>query len=211
INAALDIDLAGAHAVLTGAQCNPDVFDIDVWTDLLTASLTGSAHVKGDIAGKVSLLGIGLVDVIVPVDFDITVGASAFKPAATSPEHVQLSYPPLEYGDYVSVGSGDIVLPDATVTMTEGTLAVGNVTVKVLGVPVTVPTADLLGVVNPVIAGLLSPTGALTTRLLPLVQPLVDKVNDILVQVNEALGLNLGGADVYAMKAPTCNAPKLQG
>ena len=212
INASLNISLAGARAELTeDVTCDPDVFEVDVWTHLLNASLTGSAHIGGEIAAKVNVLGIGLVDVIVPVDFDITVGASAFKPAATEPQHVTLSYPPLNYGDHVSVGSGDVVLPDVSVSMTDGTLRVGNVTVKVLGIPVTIPTRDLLGAVNPVIAELLSPTGALFTRLVPLIQPLADKINDILVDLNSALGLNLGGADVYAIRQATCDEPRLRG
>ncbi len=122
-----------------------------------------------------------------------------------------LSYPPLSYGDHVSVGSGDIVLPDVTVTQTNGTLQVGNVVVKVLGIPTTVPTASLLALVTPVIDELVTPAGALSTRILPLVQPVADKVNDILVQLNEALGMNLGGADVYGLEESTCGAPKLGG
>jgi hypothetical protein len=167
--------------------------------------------VKGDISGKVSLLGIGLVDVVVPVDFDISVSASAFKPAATAPTHVTLSYPPMNYGDHISVGSGDLVLPDVKVTETAGTLQVGNVTVKVLGIPITVPTADLLAMVTPVINNLMTPTGALSTRILPLVQPVADKINDILVELNESLGMNLGGADVYGLKESTCGSPQLRG
>lgn len=207
----LNVDLAGARAALTDSSCDPDVFEVDVWTNLLTASLTASAHVKGDISGKVNLLGIGLVDVVVPVDFGITIGASAFKPAATAPTHVTLSYPPLGYGDHVSVGSGDLVLPDVTITETPGTLRVGDVTAKVLGVPTTVPTADLLALVTPVINNLLTPTGALSTRILPLVQPVADKVNDILVQLNASLGMNLGGADVYGLEESTCGSPQLRG
>lgn len=216
ISLSLNVDLAGARAVLTSASCNPDVFDIDVWTNLLTASLTGTAYVGGEITGTVDLGLLGVVDVKVPVTFGVTVSASAFEPAATEPEHVQLSYPPLNYGDYVSVGSGDVVLPDASVTLAPGTLDIEPVSVEVenaLGVKVTVqvPQALLDGVVNPVIANLLAPTGALVDRFVPIVQPLVDKINDILVQLNAALGMNLGGADVYAMEAPTCNAPKLAG
>ena len=211
LNLALNVNLAGARAVLTDSSCDPDVFDIDVWTNLLTGSLTASAHVKGTIAGNVSLVGIGLVAVVVPVDFDITVGASFFKPAATVPEHVTLSYPPLNWGDHVSVGSGDLVLPDVNVTQTAGTLQVGNVTVSVLGLPVTVPTATLLGMVTPVIENLVSPTGALYARVVPLVQPVASKVNQILLKLNEALGMNLGGADVYGLEESICGAPKLAG
>jgi hypothetical protein len=81
----------------------------------------------------------------------------------------------------------------------------------VLGIPITVPTASLLAMVTPVIDNLMTPTGALSTRLLPLVQPVADKVNDILVELNESLGMNLGGADVYGLKESTCGSPQLRG
>jgi hypothetical protein len=88
---------------------------------------------------------------------------------------------------------------------------VGPVTVNVLGLPVLVPTGDLLALVNPVIDNLLSPTGALTDKIAPIVDPLIDKVNAILVQLNEALGINLAGADAYAAEYAMCNSPRLRG
>jgi hypothetical protein len=109
------------------------------------------------------------------------------------------------------VGSGDLVLPNVTITQKAGTLVVGPVTVNVLGIPISVDTGTLLGLVNPVIAGLMAPGGALVTRIVPIVQPLVDKVNGILLQLNTALGLNLGGADVYPLRYPTCTSPSLYG
>jgi bacterioferritin (cytochrome b1) len=43
------------------------------------------------------------------------------------------------------------------------------------------------------------------------VDPLIDKVNAILVQLNEALGINLAGADAYAAEYAMCNSPRLRG
>ena len=203
----LNVQLAGAHGRMTDAKCDPDVFDFDVWTDLATLSLTGSARVKGSISATV--LGVAGVDI--PVQWDISVAATANKPAETTPAHGQISIPPSTYDDHYPVGSGDLVLPNVSVTMKAGTLIISPVTVSVLGIPITVNASDLLGLVTPVIDGLLSPTGALVTRIVPIVQPVVDKVNGILVQLNNALGMNLGGADVYPLPYPSCNSPSLYG
>jgi hypothetical protein len=85
------------------------------------------------------------------------------------------------------------------------------VTVTVLALPVQVSLSLLTDAVTPVIDSLMTPTGALVTRLVPIIQPVVDKVNGILVQLNAALGMNLGGADVYGLEAPACNTPALHG
>lgn len=207
IDLSLNVQLAGAHGRLTSASCDPDVFDFDVWTNLMTLSLAGSATVKGSISATV----LGLANTDIPVQFNISVAATANQPASTNPTHGQLSIPPKTYADFFSVGSGDHVLPNVSVTMAPGTLVVGPLTVSVLGIPVTVPTQDLLALVNPVISDLFTPTGALVTRIVPIVQPLVDKVNGILMQLNTALGMNLGGADVYPLPVPQCNQPSLHG
>lgn len=212
LNLELDVDLAGAHAVLASATCDPDVFAVDVWTNLLRASITASAHVSGEIAGVIDLGILGKVGVEVPVSFGITVGASASRPAASQPTRVELSYPPLTYGEQVPVPADDFVLPDVSITMTEGTLDIANPLIVKAGlVEVPVSLALLRGVVDPVLNSLLSPTGALVTKIEPLVQPVIDKVNDILVQLNKALGMNLSGADVYGLEESTCGSPRLRG
>jgi hypothetical protein len=204
---ALNAQVAGAHGHITNTTCDPDVFDFDIWTDLATMSLTGQVTVKGSISATV----LGLANVDIPVQFGVTVSSSTFKPAATAPVHGQLSIPPQTYADHVEVGPGDLILPHVTFSVTPSTLQVGPVTVNILGIPVVVPTGDLLSAVNPVIAALLSPTGALVGRIEPLVTPIVDKVNGILKQLNEALGMNLGGADVYGLPRPICDSPRLVG
>jgi uncharacterized membrane protein len=203
----LNAQVAGAHGHLTNTSCDPDVFDFDIWTDLATMSLTGQVTVKGDISATV----LGLANTQIPVQFGVTVSSSTFKPAGTAPVHGQLSIPPQTYADHVEVGPGDLILPSVSFTVTPGTLVVGPLTVSILGIPIVVPTADLLALVNPVITALLSPTGALVDRIEPLVTPIVNKINGILVQLNEALGMNLGGADVYGLPTPLCGEPRLSG
>lgn len=207
VNLHLNAQLAGARGRLTGASCDPDVFDFDVWTDLVTLSIDGSVRIKGAIDVSVSILGLGLRVVSVPVSFDVSVAATANNPAETTPVHGQLVIPPATYADPYQVGSGDLVLPNVSVTRISGSLVVEPV--SVLGIPLDVSL--LTGLVTPIIDGLLTPTGAVANRIVPLVQPVVNKVNDILVQLNTALGMNLGGADVYGLPEPTCNRPELHG
>jgi hypothetical protein len=201
------VQIAGARGQLTDVTCNPDVFDFDIWTGLATLSLAGSESVKGSISATV----LGITGVDIPVQFGINVAAYTYEPASTTPAHRQLSIPPQSYDDAVSVGSGDLVLPNVGISVAPGTLTVGPVTVNVLGLPVVVPTEDLLALVNPVIDGLMSPTGALVERIVPIVQPVVAKVNGILVQLSEALGMNLAGADAYALRYAMCESPRLRG
>lgn len=204
----LDVDLAGARGRLTSLACNPDVFDVDVWTDLAKANLSGIAQVAGSVKTTV----MGVAGTTVPIKFSIQVIADASKPATVAPAHGQLAVPPRTYADWVEVGSGNHVLPHVTVSVVPGSLEiVGNVTVSVLGLPVIVPTGDLLATVTPIITPLVAGLGAPTAKIGSVANPLVDKVNGIIAQLSTGLGLNVGGADVYGVPHPECQSPVLRG
>jgi hypothetical protein len=51
----------------------------------------------------------------------------------------------------------------------------------------------------------------LTSRVNPLVGPLIDKLNGILTALDTGLGVNLAGADLYGLPYPNCQTPVLRG
>lgn len=202
----LDANLAGARAKLREVSCNPDTFDIDVWSELASLSLTGQVH----LAGTVALNLLGVAGVSVPIKLDLAVTASTSNPAA-GPTPTQIKIPPMTYDDHATVGSADQTLPQLNVSIVPGTLQViGNVTVKVLGIPVVVPTGDILSALNPVLLPLVAGLAG-TGRIGSVVNPLIDKLNVIVGQLSSGLGLNLGGADVWGLPTPNCRTPVLRG
>lgn len=208
INLNLNVDLAGAHGHLTSTTCTPDDFKADIWTELANASLTGSAHLEGSVS--VSLLGLAAV--AVPVKLDIAISSQIANPAATTAQSAEMKIPPSAYGDHISVGSRGPVLPQVSVSITPGSLQVGNVTVTVLGVPVTVPTATVLSTVTSALAPVISALGSATGAIGVLIDPLINKVNSqVLGPLLSGLGINVPGADFYPRPTPSCNLPKLVG
>jgi uncharacterized membrane protein len=206
VNLAVAIELAGAHGSLTDVACDPDTFDVDVSSELARASVTGSAYIKGEV--KVSLLG---VVTSVPIQFKIAVAGSTYQPASVTPMHGQLAIPPKTYDDKIEVGSGNHTIPHVSVTIDGPIQVLGNVTVKlpVTGLTVVVPTGDVLNVVTPVVSPLVSALGG-TGRIGAVADPLVDKLNTIIAQLNTGLGLTVGGADVYGLPYPNCQSPVLR-
>lgn len=208
IDLGVNASLAGARGKLTSVSCNPDTFDADIWTDLAQASVTGSGYVKGDV--KVTLLGVAGVDV--PIRFKLAIGASATQNATPlgSPAHGQIAIPPKTYSDHTEVGSGPLQMPQLTVTIDGPIQVLGDVTVSVAGVPVVVPTSDVLAAVTPVVTPLVTGLAG-SGRIGSVAQPLVDQVNTILAQLSTGLGLNVAGADLYGLPYPNCQSPVLRG
>lgn len=208
VNLGIDVNLAEARGRLTSISCNPDTFDADVWTALSRASVTGSAYIKGDV--KVTLLGVAGVNV--PIRFKIKIAADAFQSAtpAGAPAHGQIAIPPKTYDDHTEVGAGPLRMPQVSVTIDGPIEVLGNVTVSVLGIPVVVPTGDVLSAVTPVVTPLVSGLAG-AGRIGAVANPLVDKINVILEQLSTGLGLNVGGADLYGLPFPNCQSPVLRG
>jgi uncharacterized membrane protein len=215
INLGVNLSLAGARGHLTSIACNPDTFDVDVLTDLATLSVDGRVNLDGTVAiPKTSVAGIldpvtySLLPSIlnVAVTFKANVSSGASTPAATAPAHGTVTIPPMTYDDHTEVGAGNHVLPYPTVTVDPTTV---SASVSIAGLNLSLLTSAVL-------APLVMPTldlsePVLTSRVNPLVGPLIDKLNGILTALDTGLGLNVGGADIYGLPYPNCQTPVLRG
>lgn len=195
----LDAQLAGATGRLLGATCQPDTFDVEVTTEMIRLNLEGRAYLEGTVRVQLSLLSV----VDIPVRFEVVARSAASRPAG-SPTTAHLALPPMTYDQHVEVGSGPYALPNLTFALDPASVQVD---------------ASVLGLLN------LSLSSA-TTLVTPTLQQvavtlgnraavdgnaLVTKVNTILSQLSTALGLNVAGADVYALPYPNCQTPVLRG
>jgi uncharacterized membrane protein len=210
----VNVDIAGARGRLTDISCNPDVFKGEIWTDLVSMDVNGVIHLEGNIKVDKSLLpssvGSGLLGLLpsvldVKVKFTAVVNTSASRPPSATATPVELSMPPNTYDDHVSVGSGSHALPHVTVGIDETSL---ETSVSILGL-------DLSPLTDAVLEPLVMPTlnlaaPVLTDRVAPLVNPLIDKVNGIVGELGNMLGLNIGGADFYGLPYPNCQTPVIR-
>lgn len=215
INLGVNINLAGAKGHLTSIACDPDTFDVDVLTNLATLSVDGRINLDGTVAvSKTSVQGIldpvtylALPPVLnVAVTFKANVSSGASTPAATTPSHGTVTIPPMTYDDHTEVGAGNHALPYPTVTVDPTTV---TASVSIAGLNLSLLT-------NAVLAPLVMPTlnlsePVLTSRVNPLVGPLIDKLNGILVALDTGLGINVAGADLYGLPYPNCQTPVLRG
>ena len=215
INLGINLNLAGAKGHLTSIACNPDTFDVDVLTDLATLSVDGRINLDGTVAvPKTSVAGIldpvtySLLPSIlnVAVTFKANVSAGASTPAATAPAHGTVTIPPMTYDDHTEVGAGNHALPYPTVTVDQTTV---STSISIAGLNLSLLT-------NAVLTPLVMPTlnlsqPVLTSRVNPLVGPLIDKLNSILTALDTGLGINVAGADVYGLPYPNCQTPVLRG
>lgn len=216
IDLGIDIDIAGGHGHLTDVSCDPVSFKADIWTDLVTMDVDGVLRVEGELKVPTSLLGLSLPlslvypsQVTVAVAFDAVVSAVANKPASAGPTPVELAMPPNTYDDHVEVGSGANTLPQVTVGIDESSLSLQVKTGTVLD-------PYLSGLSSTVLRAAVQPTldvalPTITSRVGPLVNPVIDKLNDVVAQLSAVTGLNIGGADFYGLPYPNCQTPVLRG
>jgi uncharacterized membrane protein len=202
----LDTFLAGAHGQLTDVACSPDTFDADIWAELTRLNLTGHLLLDGTVKVDLTVLGVPLVGVSVPVRFRIDVTADASQPDATVPSSVTYQVPPLAYGDPLAA-SGSAVLPHVSLAIDSSSIQIDPVTVKVLLTNVTLTAGDLLASVTPLLNTALTLVG---NTVSPLVNPLVDNVNVYLGELADGLGIAVPGADFYGLPYPQCNSPRLR-
>jgi hypothetical protein len=215
INLGIDLSLAGARGRLTSIACTPDTFDVDVWSDLATLNVDGRIHLDGTVAvPKTSVAGIldPLTYSLLPsmlnvaVVFDASVVANASAAATATPAHGTVTIPPMTYDDHAEVGAGSHTLPYPTVSVDQTSV---QTSISIAGLNLSLLT-------NAVLKPLVMPTlnlsePVLTSRVNPLVGPLIDKLNGILTALDTGLGLNVAGADVYGLPFPDCQSPVLRG
>jgi hypothetical protein len=142
----------------------------------------------------------------VAVTFKANVSAGASTPASAAPAHGTVTIPPMTYNDHTEVGAGNHALPYPTVTVDPTTV---TASVSIAGLNLSLLTnAVLTPLVMPTL-NLSEPT--LTSRVNPLVGPLIDKLNGILLALDTGLGINVAGADLYGLPYPNCQTPVLRG
>ncbi|WP_418063560.1 hypothetical protein [Pimelobacter simplex] len=216
MNVNLSVDLGAAEALLTEVHCNaagPDYVRAKLSSSVLGAtnlSVSLGAHVlvtvpllgSGGLLGQIlNLLGLGslLNPPEIKLDTGLSLGASS--PGATNFSKDLVLPIPGSYTVPVGSGSGAILGPlSASVS---GTTKM-SVIYGLFGDQVrTVLNADPLfnTVLSPVLSGVVG-----------LLNPLVTQLQQALITpLSDMLGLQLGGADVFSVEAPTCKGPKLVG
>ncbi|MBO9520187.1 MAG: hypothetical protein J7518_01515 [Nocardioidaceae bacterium] len=193
ISLTLNVDLTNVDILLLAAKTT---LSINVEVASAKAKITNAFC--GTPTGVDVSVATGLAATSVGLSVDLkTLGltiANVYANLGTSPPAasptVQFRNPPDAYGVPKKVGTAAI-LP---------TIGSADLHIDVLGVlPLLVTTGGLL-------------SGVLSSIVTPIVNPLITSVNtNLLDPLTKFLGIELGGADVYVNKAPTCNNPVLAG
>lgn len=172
-----------------GTAANPTTFSVQVSSALASAQLA----LQLPVTGAVSIVGLGLVNLNLTVDVTV----ATVKPAGGTV--VNLSIPP---NDTTPVSTGSSVRLDPT---TASTTLDASSSANVAGIPVSLSNPLLASTLSSVINGV---NGTFVPKT---VNPLVGNINTMLTgPVADLLGLEIGGADVYAI--PTaCDSPALVG
>lgn len=216
----LSFDLGKAIAELKDVNCptgEAESITVDLRSGILgSISLAGSLGVKarvdpiGSLLNSIlSLLNLGSLLKPPYLTLDSSVSLAAGAPPATTYDKTGLVVPlPEGYETPTGSGTGDILQPlsvtpvvntDLVLHYWEGLLLLGQWKERHLTDPL-----------NTVFNSVLSPiTSTIVSSIL---NPLVQALQEQLVKpLADLLGLQLGGADVFAVPTPTCGAPRLVG
>jgi uncharacterized membrane protein len=198
-----DLSLARAEGLLTDIVCGDgatvqtaDGIDVDV-----TSGLT-SVDAHGGLRFDVNVNVVGLGRVTATLDLPLTATDHAGSANAV---RVQFRSPPDQYGTAKSVGSSTVVSP----------LTVKSV--SSLGATVTVDPLIGSDYSLPLNAGSLlvlrtALDAAASSTVSTLNNQFTDALNQaLLAPLAEQLGVRIGGADVFALSRPSCDAPALAG
>lgn len=210
----LSVMLAGADGTLNAIKCgdgtlsSPEGIDVGVLSKLSAVSLKQRIALNGSITDSTALGGLlsgllGLLGTTVRVEITGSVDVSVAPAVQATPttKTAAIRIPPTTYGQGVSTGSGDLGL--VTKTKTPVGITVKAYT-KVLGIEVQ--QSLTVSEQNSLIDAITS------TAVNAVVNPLITRINSTLITpLSNLLGIELGGADVYAVPRPNCTAPKLVG
>ncbi|MBZ5733173.1 pilus assembly protein TadG-related protein [Nocardioides sp. TRM66260-LWL] len=183
------VNLAPTSATLTSVRCLSGSSTAQGLTLAMdNGLLTSSISVPLRVQGSVSLAGlVGLVSV------DITTNVTVSTQVSPTSTTFTITIPPQAFDTVYSTGTGDLTLGSTTAKV--GTA----VTATLLGLPITLSTAQLDSILNPVISSVVS--------------PLITGVNSALVApLTNLLGVRVGGADVIVDSTPplSCSTPILR-
>jgi len=190
----LAADLASATGQLTDVRCDPDGIDVTVThNSLLSTTLATTVTV----AARVSILGLGLVNLALP--YHVTVHAEADS-ATPAPIAIDLSDPANYDKPYDDPSAGTLGLGSPVVALDP------SWTARVAGV-------DVKGLLpGALVSGLLGTTGGLVPTLTSSITASVDAAVEqgVLAPLGQLLGLTIPGAQVYAeLPKPDCGNPRL--
>jgi uncharacterized membrane protein len=199
----LDVHASAASASgwLRGVDCgnatasDPEGVTVDVKTGLADASLGVPVHIAGDV----NILGlIGLYR----IDLNLLISTKLTSPNNT--QAINYTVPPTTYGQAKSTVNNALPMPAVTVALDPAKTQSVRL-LSLLGLP-GIELGPVLTVVNPIIS-------AVTSQIVtPIVNPILTSVNDLLLnKLSPALGLKLGGADLFLMPHPNCATPALRG
>ncbi|UUW89297.1 hypothetical protein [Pimelobacter simplex] len=219
IDLAVSIDLGKAIAKLTKVTCNvngPDSLQVALKSGVVGGiSITASAGVKArvnPVGGLLdSILGLlGLNSLLKPpyLTLDSSVSINAGSPSLSGYNKTVTVPIPGGYTVPSGSGSGALIGPvsidpaintDLVLHYWDGLLILGSWKERHITDPL-----------NTVFDSVLRPL--VSTLLSALVNPLVSTLQTALIgPLGKLLGLQVGGADVFAMPTPTCSGPKLVG
>lgn len=219
IDLSVSIDLGQAVGKLLEVHCNaagPDSIKVGLSSAVVggidisaTAGATGKVDPVGGLLSNVlNLLGLGSLLKPPYLTLDASLAIDASSPAASSYDKTVTVPIPGGYTTPVGSGTGMVIgpltaLPKATTNLVlhywEGLLLLGSW-----------KTLTITDPLNSVMTGVVTPL--VTTLLGTVLNPLVATLQTALVEpLTELLGVQVGGADVFAVEAPTCKGPKLVG
>lgn len=212
----LDLDVGRAIASLVSVHCNaggPDYVKVALSSSVvgnINVNASLGAHVKvtvpllgsGGLLGQIlSLLGLGSLLNPPEIQLDTGLGVNVNAPPTGSyAKEVTLPIP----GAYtVPAGGGSGVILGPATAQTTGTTQMaihygllGNQTKAVLNADPLYST-----VLNPILSGVAASLNPLLTSL----------QSAIITPLSKMLGLQVGGADVFAVPTPTCQGVRLVG
>lgn len=190
-----------------GTTASPHQMGVDVTSGLGTLALNGV------IPATLATSLLGLYSVHFNYQFDIHAGVSSSSGSTSA----TLKIPPNDTTP-VTTGSGFQLPSNYTVTADQ---ANSTVTITLLtGLPVfsgTLAAAldPATGLVSTLTSSLLSTTtdaaNALSASISSTMSSLIGNLNTLLAPYADALGLSVGGADLFAVRSPVCNSPMLKG
>lgn len=212
----VEIDLGKAIAALTAVTCNasgPDSIKVDLSSAVVggisvTASLGAHVNVTVPLLGSggllnqiLSLLGLGSLLNPPEINLDTGLTVTASSPGASTFDKTVTV--PLPGGYTTPVGSGSGIILGPTSATTSGTTKM-TIVYGLLGTQTkAVLNADPLysTVLNPILSGVAASLNPLLTAL----------QSALITPLSKLLGLQLGGADVFAVPTPVCNGVRLVG
>ena len=195
----LAVDLGNAEGTLAseptcgaGTAADPDRMSVDVQSGLATFALTSSLGFRTTL----NISGIGQVE----VTWQQAASATRLMPDRWS--QAALSIPPHDTTP-VTTGEGDPTLDGVTVAKVATDVVA---TTKVLGVSVGVDLALVEPLLQPIVSAL-----AVHATVDGRLDTLAASIDSYLTPLLTLLGINVAGADVFAVGRPICAAPVLRG